>query len=332
MTQNIIDPEVTIRTGVAARSDVLCLSAAIDQFDPDEPYSRVYIYSARHAQPWRFWQADYIVTSVCTWEDPARQDRLLVSVSEEGDVTIMAGPALRERIVGAGLNQPDSKGWGYISDVRQIGSRLYACGFSGQVYVRQGPDRWVHQDDGLLQSTDQRGGEISPQVIAGPDEENIYLAGCEHLPGYPARLDFWDGRAWRRVDLPPGTGRLTGIHVVDKHDVWLCGDHSTLLRGNARDGFANVGALARDALFLSVVPFNGRIYIGSNLGLYQLDPGTESPRIHRVWTKMQPEVNDANLVEVQEGVMWVIGGKDLVSFDGARWSRLAHPDIKQRMP
>ena len=39
-----------------------------------------------------------------------------------------------------------------------------------------------------------------------------------------------------------------------------------------------------------------------------------------------PELQDANVVDSVEGVLWSIGPKHIARFDGQSWSRIHHPD------
>jgi hypothetical protein len=325
MTEQI-EPMVTFRTAVAVKRFCVCMSGAIDAFDPFEPYSRVMIYDEKHPTLWRFSEEDYVVPSLCVWQDPISGLRYFVSLSEEGDVVLMYPTFLREKIADAGLHHPEAKGFGYLRSIRQIGAHLYACGFSGQVYRRDAPGQWVHVDAGILQPARQDGGEYLVQTICGSREEAIYIAGCENLADYPPRADFWDGEAWRRLDLPRRAGRINDVFVEDDANVWMCGAKGTFLHGNANTGFAQLNASYDKQLFLSVCKFGQRIYLGSNLGLFFYDPAQPGLGLRRVYTHMTPELRDANIVQSVDDVMWSIGPKDIARFDGSKWERIDHPD------
>jgi hypothetical protein len=73
---------------------------------------------------------------------------MLVCVLDgKGSVEKERGP---ERILGLGLNWEDSVGWGYMTQLWQIGKHFYACGTSWQVYKREERDKWVHIDKGIV--------------------------------------------------------------------------------------------------------------------------------------------------------------------------------------
>jgi hypothetical protein len=299
----------------------------MDAFDPTEPYSRVYFLNERAPHLWTFNEHDFLIPSVCVWRDPAASERrIFVALSEDGHVVFLGPEQTQELIQDAGLHHELSMGYGYVNDVQQIGAHLYACGFSGQVYRRDGPGNWVHMDDGVLQSPEMDGGEYFAQAINGANERAIYLAGSENLPGHPPRADFWNGERWTRLTLPATAGRLTNIYIESEERIWMCGDRGTLLQGNARDGFMTMNPLGATELFFSVTKFRELIYLGSNVGLFQFDPSRTARVFRKVRTGLRPELFDANVVEAVDDVLWSLGPKDIARLDGAKWERFNHPD------
>ncbi len=322
-----LQPIVTFRTGVAGTRSVVCLSGAMDAFDPTEPYSRAYFLNERASNLWTYNEHDFVIPSVCVWRDPVKPDqRVFVAISENGRVNFLGPNQTYEQISDAGLGLDSSKGLGYLNDIQQIGGHLYACGFLGQVYRRNADNDWVHIDQGVLQKPGVTSGEYFAQVINGANEKAIYIAGSENLPGYPARADFWDGSYWRRLSLPVTAGRITNMYVESEDRIWLCGARGTLLRGNARDGFVTMNPLGDSKLFLSVTKFQDTFFLGSNLGLFRFDPKKPNALFHKVRTQLQPELLDANIADSVDDVLWSIGPKDIARFDGTNWKRFDHPD------
>lgn len=318
-------PVATFRTGFAASRSAMCLSGSMDALEPTEPYSRIYIFNERHTNLWTFNEHDFSIPSICLWHDPMPGSlRYFVALSEHGDVVFLRPELVRERIPDAGLNHDLAKGYGYLNDIQQIGEHLYACGFAGQVYRRDGADNWVHMDQGILEPPGQ--GQYFAQVINGPHERAIYLAGCDVTDGFPARADFWDGSRWSRLQLPVTAGRITNIHVESEDRILMCGDNGTLLAGNARSGFQTLGPLGASQLFTSVTKFQDLYYLGSNVGLFQFNPTLATRAFRKVRTRLQPELQDANIAQAVDGVLWSMGTKDLARFDGTRWERFHHPD------
>lgn len=324
---NKIQPIATFRTGSAGARFVICLSGAMDAFDPTEPYSRMYFFNQHAENLWTFNEHDFVIPSVCVWRNPATPNqRIFVALSENGQVVFLGPTQFQEQIPEAGLHHALSKGFGYLNDIQQIGEHLYACGFSGQVYRRNGENDWVHMDQGILQQPGMNGGEYFVQVINGLNEQTIYIAGSENLRGYQPRADFWDGKKWNRLNLPKSAGRITNIFVESEDKIWMCGSEGTILLGNAQDGFSNLNEFQKNYLFLSICKFKEKIYLGSNLGLFTFNPVDPLKGISRVWTGMEPELQDANIVDSVDDVLWSMGPKDIARFDGIKWERFHHPD------
>jgi len=322
-----IQPIVTFRTGFAASRTAVCLSAAIDAFDPTEPYSRLFIFNQKASNLWTFNQHDFVVPSVCTWRDPTTPTvRYFAAIGEDGQFVILAPTIQREEIADSGLHREASAGFGYLNGVKQIGDHLYACGYSGQVYRRRGANDWIHIDHGVLEPPGTSSARYFMQNIDGPHERAIYVVGSEGSRGHPPRADFWDGYQWTRLTLPPPTGRLTHLHVESEERIWICGAKGTLLMGNARDGFQIVGPLGDPKLLLSVTLFEGKAYVGTNQGLYVLERGSRATSFRKVRTGLDPDLLDANVVASVDGVLWSMGPKDLARFDGNSWERFPHPD------
>ncbi len=322
----------TFTTAYAYAGDGIYLSCAADIYEDFARFTNLYKWDPQlqeqlgDSQPWFYKSVDWRACSV-TALIPERDDAWwLCALSEDGEVAYSGSGNLPEQIPDAGVRSPQSFGYGYLSDLQQIGDHLYAAGFSGQVYRRAGPNQWAHMDQGILQAPGMRRGHYSISVINGPNEEAIYVGGCIHEDGYPVRASYWNGNVWRDLKLPDSAERITNMYVESDTRIWMCGANGTLLLGNAQDGFQNLSGVDDNQLFLSVCKFEEKIYLGSNLGLFVYKPYAHDEGIQRVLTHMQPELQDANIVDAVDGVLWSIGPKDIARFDGHRWERIHHPD------
>ena len=321
----------TFGTGYAVDVDQLYVSASADVYEAYAPFTALYNWSPELADgapnsEWRYRFVDWHASSVTTFIPADGDDWWLCALSEEGHVLFTGAGLAPEKVPDAGVFSEGAAGYGYLSDLQQIGEHLYAAGYSGQVYKRTGPGRWHHMDQGILQPAGMQGGQYSIQVINGSAEDDIYVAGCTNAPYYPVRASHWNGSEWRDIALPEVAERITNIHVESKDRIWLCGSNGTLLLGNARDGFRSLSTVDDNQLFLSITLFEGRAYLGSNLGLFMYDPANATAGIRPVVTGLEPELQDANVVDSVEGMLWSIGPKDIARFDGQSWSRIHHPD------
>lgn len=321
--------EYTFATAYAADSSHIYVACAADIYEPFARFTTLYRWDERKSEAaWTFKDVDECVRSVTALIPDEGEEWWLCALSENGQVYLNGnGRFSDEKIPGAGVFSEDSGGWGYVADLQQIGDHLYVCGYKGQVYKRVAPNQWLHLDHGLLQDPDTvMEKRIALSAINGPDENAIYAVGYRHADWLPPCAFFWEGRAWGELALPPVTERLTNIYVEDENRIWMCGSNGTLLLGNAKDGFKSLSTVDDNQLFLSLTKFQDRIYLGSNLGLFVYDPANHDGGILEVNTKLKPKLQDANVVDAVDGVLWSIGPKDIARFNGKKWTRVDHPD------
>jgi hypothetical protein len=305
--------------------DSIFIAASPDRDEPFSPFCRWFQYvGANEPESWSHHDSPWWAVTASTYCPPDTAgdgDWALIGMSQEGDVELSFAEDVRtEKILGAGVWSPDAGGWGYVSGLKQIGAHLYACGSGGQVYKRVCDNKWEHMDEGLIQAP-KSDPKILLAKIDGISESEIYVVGSISAEGFPGRMYLWDGRSWRRVPLPTSE-RLTNLYVQDAETVWACGANGTLLRGNRHEGFRNVSQVTDNQLFYSITEFQGRIYLGSNLGPFYWDGSDIKP----VQTNLSPPLRDASKVDSCKGVLWYVGEKDIACFDGSKWERIHHPD------
>lgn len=315
-------------TAAMAYTDKSAMAGAGDALETFARFTRVVCYDTEHHQKWVRHDQDWRAVSLAYFGPQEENFDDIVVLSEEGDVRYIGDhDPLLEKIPGAGIIGNDAKGWGYLADIQQIGNSLYACGYKGQVYKRCGPNDWLHIDTGLLQDPktpqEQR---IALSVINGPNENAIYAAGYQHADWLPPKAFFFNGSHWREIELPEVAERVVNMYVESETRIWMCGSNGTLLLGNAEDGFQSLSNVDDNQLFTSVCKFQNKICLASNMGLFAYDPADPSAGIRRVITGLQPELQDANIVDCYDNVLWSIGAKDIARFDGAKWERIDHPD------
>jgi hypothetical protein len=301
----------------AASEDVLCVIATRDDAEIYEPDARAYQY--RHKAdlaPGEYWYAEDFqisVQDVALFADSenAGSAPYFVLLSSEGDAYHFAEPVpYLERIEGAGTSAPDSRFYGKMLSLSQIGGRLYASGTGGQVYVRNGKNRWEMVSNTFLfdpgaekkrEAGETAAGLEEPKFgspewqerlikkalnpasrnilfrdIAGLSEEDIYLCG-EEGPGTKPILFHWNGMRLEELKVPLPESALTGIHIENSESVWVCGREGVILHGSRNRGFTPVFATTRLNLFHHMTPYRGKLVLPASIrpgGLWQLDPKT----------------------------------------------------------
>lgn len=316
--------KVEFTTAIAYRKDRLFVAAAWAEDEPFYPFTVWYVYiESDKEEPWSSFHTQWCAVSATTYipTNPF-EDWALVGMSQNGEVHfIFENTTPQEKIPGAGVGVEDSQGLGYVSAIKQIGDHLYVCGSCAQVYKRVSANNWVHIDEGILQSPDVDEA-ILLYKIDGAHENAIYVIGLhKRLP----KLFFWNGEIWKDIKLPKLEGALTDIYIESETRVWVCGWNG-LLVGNSIDGFKNLSTSKTLPRFYSLCKFNEYIYLASALKLFMYNPNQPELGIQEVEIGLVPEVEDFHVINSTEGVLWSIGIKDIVKFDGEKWERIYHPD------
>jgi hypothetical protein len=319
---------VTFSTGCAIENDYIYLAAKPDKLDDEDEFTRLFFFDARNtAKPWVHHDLnDWQVVSVCVAAASGGNPREYCALSRQGDIefTWVGGQRI-ERIEAAGVRRDTPPIYGYVHAIRQIGGDLYVAGSGGQVYRRNG-GQWTPMAESLLKpavapasvldavAMDIGGKEFAD--IDGVSSSDLYVVGGN------GEIFHYDGADWTECD--GDTPRpLNCVRAVSASEVWACGFGGALLRGNARTGFSSVGSCSEVLIFSSLGILGGRVYLASNKGIFSL---SDDGIIRRVKTGLKPEVEDANVIDIKDGVLWSFGYKDIVHFDGSGWHRLVHPD------
>ena len=307
----------------------LYIAASPDDHEPYTPFTRLFVhYHDRPERPWTKHDVEWWTVGLAM-SRTADGALMYCALSQEGDVELIAhGQQTFEKIADAGVWSHGNKGYGYVSNLRQIGGHLYACGSGGQVYRRNGVDGWVHVDAGLLQDREALAADWVERLllvaIDGAVEDDLYACGSQPgETGYEGVLFHGNGATWTPVAVPR-LKQLNAIYVESALRVWLCGIDGALLVGNHADGFEDWSDTAQGQLFHDLTMFEDTLYLASNKGLFAYDGRRR--RVVRVKTGLTPEPKSLIMIDHADGVLWGVGGKDIVRFGGRRWTRIDHPD------
>jgi hypothetical protein len=294
---------VTFLGGYSARKGVLGLIAIPDEIG-DAEFCRMYSYN--NGQWGRVPQDfDFTCRSITYLSEEKSGYKAWWALGKNGEVIeVKGGVASVDDIPGAGLNVPDP--YGYMSVIRNIGGELYACGYGRQVYQRRG--QWTSIADPILTRETARGF----LDMDGSGHDALYAVG------YHGEIYFYDGTSWQPDDAPT-TEHLTGVRCVGPDDVWVCGRNGVVLHGRY-----NRWQVIHDSAFTGnwwcVEEFGGRIYLASNTGLAYIDGVSIRP----VDVGLDRSITTHRL-HACDGLLWSIGVKDILVFDGQTWQEVVHP-------
>ncbi|GKT22975.1 hypothetical protein [Acidovorax sp. SUPP3334] len=331
----------TMQSAVLVDQMFVLIVESLDNFDHSGVVS-TFTPLLKPAAPWTTQLIEnWDMCSACIWHFDNMDFRCILS--EEGQVNIYGPGGKPDRtfqIPDAGVFRPGAAGYGYVNRIRAIGQGLYVCGANRQVYRYQPGERnplsgqfvdvaGAMRQPPLGKAPSQQGPEFSAWAdkdivmfndIAGTSEQDIYAVGDQTA--------HFDGQVWRPIALPVINETMHVVKVFDAQRVLIGGSNGYLFMGNAREGFRNISHLDDNATITGLEWFDDRLFVATDKGIFTYEP--QSQRLQRFATGLEPELQDAHLLEAKDGVLWSFGYKDLAYWDSADgnrlWVRVHHPD------
>jgi hypothetical protein len=201
---------------------------------------------------------------------------------------------------------------GFLSGVRVIGGRPYACGSQNAVYRFDGT-AWVDVA-GPLRVT--YGGPTDPilNAIDGFDESDIYAVG------YSGSVVHFDGTRWHQLDAPTNQH----IHQVLCHtdgQVYACGRGGTILKGRL-DVWQDLSSADRTGDFWGLAAFKREVYLCTYHELFRI----VGSNLIAIDVPVNSEGTFYRLAS-NESFLWATTGTGrILRFDGQDWIELVWPD------
>lgn len=227
----------------------------------------------------------------------------IVMVASQGEFCAAATGAIEYgNIFIRSLPEPKDERSGMFRSVTCIAGKAHAVGLRGMVYRLDEWVRWVRIDEGLPRTFDI-------EAIHGFDDDEIYAAGL--------RGAMWErtSRSWERRHLPTNVN-LNAISCARDGTVYVGGSKGVLLHGR-HDAWSIVELDGFAADICDLEWFADALYVATQTGVYRLqrdrlvavDFGEDSP-------------SSTQQLSAAEGVLWSIGRRDVMSFDGKHWTRV----------
>ncbi|HSX62445.1 MAG TPA: hypothetical protein VLF18_19850 [Tahibacter sp.] len=322
---------VTFFAGCAIERDYIYVGGKPDALDEETEFSRLFFFDEQNrAQPWVHHDlADFAVVSMCVAANVEGAGRQYCALSRQGDVEfIWVGGKRMEEIDGAGVRRAEPPIYGYVNVIRAIAGELYVAGSGGQVYCRRGGG-WQSIAQSLQKPAVVPSAVIDAAVLDIGGREFADIDGVSasdiYVVGGNGEIFHFDGAEWTECDSD-ASRPLNCVRAVSRDEVWVCGYGGCLMRGNARTGFVRAGSCSEVLTFSSIGILDGSVFLASNKGVFRL---SDDGIVRRVKTGLEPEVEDSNVLDVRDGMLWSFGYTDIVRFDGRDWSRIEHPDNVQ---
>mgnify|MGYP000193835803 CR=1 FL=1 len=309
-------------------ADYIYVSSKPDQFEEDEAYSRLFFLDLQNKKsPWVHHDLiGHDVVSLCLSTAMDSGKRIYCALSRQGDIEYSwPGGSKMENIKGAGLLGNELPLYGYVNCIKEISSCLYVCGGGGQIYKRN-KGKWSHLAPHLKTAVKVPTPNLATnetndffrhefQAIGGFNDEDIYVVGTD------GEVLQYNGTEWRACNIQ-STETLTDLCCSSDGIVWICGYNGSLLKGSYDLGFEELSTIDDNMTFTSIVLYKDRPYLASTEGLFYFDNGKIQP------VRMSPKkaIDDTHSVGVSGGILWSVGYKEVLSFDGLKWTKFPHPD------
>ena len=232
----------------------------------------------------------------------------------DGSVRVSGGGVIKEEapIASCGV---DPRKRGPLREVRGIvkgKGRAYAVGTCRQAYVRDGEDQWRCIDESA-QVGETPITDTSFESVDGFSEQEIYTVGWE------GEIWKYDGSVFTQQNSPTELA-LYKVRCASDGFVYACGQLGTLLRGR-NDQWEVIEHESTTEDLWGMEVFDGQLYVSSTSFVYRLEEGKLLP------VDFGDEVvRTCYHLSAADGIMWSIGAKDVMEFDGSNWKRCLQID------
>lgn len=229
----------------------------------------------------------------------------LCVVGEFGQVRMLGSGDEHNEVIGKGRNSPNERG--PLRGVRTIGQHVYCVGMDRQAWRRDAPRKWAACTQGLPAAEGDNVAGL--ECIDGFAEDDIYAAG------WNGEIWRFDGQTWHQC-ISPTNAVLVDICCAEDGWVYACGRNGVLVRGRKDEWSAiDLGDFSED--LWSLASFKGVLYLASMEYLFKLSGSTAT-----VVKMGKNKVATCYDLVAGEGLLWSIGAKDVMCFDGKTWTRI----------
>ena len=244
---------------------------------------------------------NFFATSSCIVDVPESSLMLLSSNGKYG----LVSPNLQHTGLIFDESQPASKAsrFGDFRSVSAINGHAFAVGHGGMVYRFDDIEKWERIDSGLPETFDI-------ESIDGFDIDELYVAGKG------GELWQFSKNVWVPNDTPTNT-YLTCVKTTPNERVYIGGYSGVIIFG-ASNSWKVFEQDAIEEDIWDMEWFMDVLYISTLTNVYQLrddnlkavEFGNNKPRT-------------CYHLSSRDGILWSIGEKDVMSFDGKSWQRIA---------
>jgi hypothetical protein len=292
-------------TGAVRRKDIAYFALAADELIPQKVD---HTYPLAWNDPKWFGgdigMQEWTTAGVAVTRGPLEQG---VFLGMGGEILCMGSGDVHPETIRPG--EPDSPGQrGLMRGIRGIGKTVFAVGMGRQAYRRDGVNVWTSID----QTARPKPGDqtvYSFESVDGFSEEDLYSVGRK------GEIWRYDGKIWRQLDSPTNL-ILTNVCCAGDGSVYVCGRLGMLIRGRANRWEVLEHQVTQDDLW-GLAWLGDQLYISSMRGIYSLDGNSLRP------VAFGDDLPTSYYhLSARDGVLYSIGAKDVMMYDGKKWTRI----------
>jgi hypothetical protein len=297
----------------SVRSTIYChILRTIDAVDPAETPHAYACYWVSDEGGWG-WTPDDFASSKVLWtplsaatcDHPQCQ---MIAISPWGHVLVDGKGDFHEEVIRDQDKAPVERK-GKLLRVRGIGQRAYVVGMGRQVYRRDDAHRWTPIDQSVLVPADNMQ-LLGFNSIDGFSETDIYAVGLK------GEIWHFNGKRWQQLDSP--TNRILNDAVcAGDGQVYACGDEGFLLRGR-NDNWSIITDESFKRDIWNLCWFADRLFIATTQGLFFLNDKGQVKSVDFGGDMPKTTYH----LSARDGILWSIGSKDIMQFDGKTWTRI----------
>ncbi len=293
--------DFSFNTGAARRRDLGYLILTDDELT--EKGAAFSVLVTWHNGQWYQIQNKWGCPSICVVRHPKEQ---AVAIGEMGQAYVTGQKDDHEETVSDGKEKPENRGT--LRCVRSIEGKAYAVGMDRQVYRRDDARRWTCIDQSMRPPQESEE-VLGFEGIDGFSSKDIYAVGWE------GEIWHYDGKTWEAIDSPTNT-ILTNVCCAGDGKVYACGRRGLLVRGRGRDWEVVDHDTVKQDLW-GLAWYRNALYLATTKSVYTLQ-GDDLKRV-----RMGDELaRTCYHLSSADGVLWSVGAKDVLAFDGKTWKRI----------
>jgi hypothetical protein len=253
------------------------------------------------------WGANNLNWMACSATVSRDPERFWVLGTEGQILVVGGGQILEESPIADGEDSPVRRG--PLREMRAINGRfLVAVGTLRQAYLREAKDRWRCIDHSMR----EKGVDLTNKCLESVDglnDSEIYAVGWD------GEIWHFDGQSWSQTSSPTNLA-LYKVRCATDGWTYACGQVGTIVRGRGQKWEVIEQDETKED-FWGMECFNGKVYLSTMHRVFELD----ASGLRKVDFGEDPPLSCYHLSGA-DGVLWSIGSRDVLEFNGDKWSRI----------